>query len=219
VALPVSRRQASAAQCAWHADDMPRLPLRIAELNRVLGGGIVPGSCVLVGGDPGIGKSTLLLADGGGCGAGTGTVLYVSAEESAHQIGRRAARLGIHDERLLVLRDRRRVDCRADRSDAPGAGDRRFGAGDLFGQRRQRRGHGQPGARLRGRAVARGKAQNVPVFLVGHVTKEGPSPARACWSTWWTPCCNWRASAFTPSACCVRSRTASAAPTKSASSR
>ncbi len=73
-------------------DDLPRLPLRIGELNRVLGGGIVPGSCVLVGGEPGVGKSTLLLAMAADVAESTGTVLYISAEESAHQIGRRAAR-------------------------------------------------------------------------------------------------------------------------------
>ncbi len=76
-------------------DALPRLPLSIAELNRVLGGGIVPGSCVLVGGEPGVGKSTLLLAMAADVARSTGNVLYVSAEESAHQIGRRAARLGI----------------------------------------------------------------------------------------------------------------------------
>ena len=80
-----------------------RLALRMVELSRVLGGGIVPGSCVLVGGDPGIGKSTLLLQMAADVAQSGGTVLYVSAEESAHQIGRRAARLGIRDERLLVL--------------------------------------------------------------------------------------------------------------------
>ncbi len=84
-------------------DDLPRLPLSIGELNRVLGGGIVPGSCVLVGGEPGVGKSTLLLAMAADVARSTGSVLYVSAEESAHQIGRRAARLGIREERLLVL--------------------------------------------------------------------------------------------------------------------
>ena len=84
-------------------DGMPRLPLKMAELNRVLGGGIVPGSCVLVGGDPGIGKSTLLLQMAAEVAQNVGPVVYVSAEESAHQIGRRAARLNIREPRLHIL--------------------------------------------------------------------------------------------------------------------
>ena len=81
-----------------------RITLQNRELNRVLGGGIVPGSAVLVGGDPGIGKSTLLLQMAAEV-AQTGNVLYVSAEESVHQIGRRAARLGIEASHLYVLAD------------------------------------------------------------------------------------------------------------------
>ena len=97
VALPTSGgRPVTLGELA--KDDMPRLPLAIAELSRVLGGGIVPGSCVLVGGDPGIGKSTLLLQMAADVAQSTGTVLYVSAEESAHQIARRASRLGIQTE-------------------------------------------------------------------------------------------------------------------------
>ena len=82
-----------------------RLALQNRELNRVLGGGIVPGSAVLVGGDPGIGKSTLLLQMAAEVAQGGGKVLYVSAEESAHQIGRRARRLGIEADSLYVLSD------------------------------------------------------------------------------------------------------------------
>ncbi len=80
-----------------------RMVVGIDELDRVLGGGIVPGSLVLLGGDPGIGKSTLLLQ---ACAriAQTGeTVLYVSAEESARQIKMRADRLGIRSTNLRVL--------------------------------------------------------------------------------------------------------------------
>ncbi len=85
------------------ADGVPRLILENSELNRVLGGGIVPGSGVLVGGDPGIGKSTLLLQMAAEVASKAGRVLYVSAEESDHQIGRRAQRLGINAEQLYVL--------------------------------------------------------------------------------------------------------------------
>lgn len=69
-----------------------RLPMEMAEFARVLGGGIVPGSIVLVGGDPGIGKSTLLLQAAAEC-AARGAVLYVSGEESARQVKMRADRL------------------------------------------------------------------------------------------------------------------------------
>ncbi|MFC6463911.1 DNA repair protein RadA [Marinilactibacillus sp. GCM10026970] len=70
-----------------------RVKTKLAEFNRVLGGGVVPGSLVLIGGDPGIGKSTLLLQVAAQLNNGGGTVLYVSGEESASQIKMRAERL------------------------------------------------------------------------------------------------------------------------------
>lgn len=80
-----------------------RVPLAIGEVNRVLGGGLVPGSLVLVSGDPGIGKSTLLLQVAAQLGAEYGPVLYVSAEESPQQIKLRAERLGVAQENLYVV--------------------------------------------------------------------------------------------------------------------
>ncbi len=201
-------------------DDAPRLTLRMIELGRVLGGGIVPGSCVLVGGDPGIGKSTLLLQMAADVAQNAGVVLYVSAEESAHQIGRRATRLGIRDERLMVLSEIvveaiiehieavKPVLVIVDSVQAIYSGNGASAAGTV--------------SQVRDCAAALlrvGKAQNIPIFLVGHVTKEGNIAGRACWSTWSTRCCSLRASVFTPSVSCVRSRIASAAPTKSAFSR
>src|SRR5579862_6867295 len=76
--------------------DLPRLSVGLPELDRVLGGGLVPGSVVLVGGEPGIGKSTLLLQAAAGV-AELGTVLYASGEESAAQVRLRATRLGLTD--------------------------------------------------------------------------------------------------------------------------
>jgi len=73
------------------------------ELDRVLGGGLVPGSLVLISGDPGIGKSTLLLQVAERIGRKYGTVLYISGEESQEQIKLRAKRLGVKSERLLVV--------------------------------------------------------------------------------------------------------------------
>jgi DNA repair protein RadA/Sms len=88
-------------------DDAARAMTGIGELDRVLGGGLVPGSVVLVGGEPGAGKSTLLLQAAQELAAGEPgrpekTVLYVSAEESPGQVRLRAERLGTLDERLLL---------------------------------------------------------------------------------------------------------------------
>ncbi len=81
----------------------PRLNSGLSEFDRVLGGGIVPGSAVLVGGEPGVGKSTLLLqAANALCTAGH-SVLYVTSEESARQTALRARRLGVAASNLLVL--------------------------------------------------------------------------------------------------------------------
>jgi DNA repair protein RadA/Sms len=83
----------------------PRRATGIAEFDRVLGGGIVSGSVVLVGGEPGIGKSTLLLQAANAIAAGGKgeKVMYVSSEESARQTGLRAQRLGVSGDNLLVL--------------------------------------------------------------------------------------------------------------------
>ena len=81
----------------------PRLIFSLAELNRVLGGGLVHGSLVLVGGDPGIGKSTLLLQASSAVAEGGGTVVYVSGEESSQQTKLRSERLGIGGDRLYSL--------------------------------------------------------------------------------------------------------------------
>ncbi|HHV07420.1 MAG TPA: DNA repair protein RadA [Firmicutes bacterium] len=85
------------------SEDIRRMGTGSAELDRVLGGGIVPASLVLVGGDPGIGKSTLLLSLAASLARERGVVLYVSGEESARQIRLRAERLGAVTERLLLL--------------------------------------------------------------------------------------------------------------------
>jgi DNA repair protein RadA/Sms len=82
---------------------MPRLALPLSEFNRVLGGGAVPGSMVLIGGDPGIGKSTLLLQVAGAVVEQGVEALYVSGEESVHQIKLRADRLGVRGEGLYLL--------------------------------------------------------------------------------------------------------------------
>jgi DNA repair protein RadA/Sms len=103
--------------------ESPRLPTGIGEFDRILGGGVVPGSAVLVGGEPGIGKSTLLLQVAQSLSSGMGVppvqkkdqhgrdahatpatkVLYVTSEESAREVAMRAGRLGVASDNLLVL--------------------------------------------------------------------------------------------------------------------
>ena len=78
-------------------------PIGISELDRVLGGGYVPGSAILIGGDPGIGKSTLLLQMFGRIAEGGKPVLYISGEESAAQIKMRADRLQIREKNIQVV--------------------------------------------------------------------------------------------------------------------
>lgn len=79
-----------------------RVKTKLEEFNRVLGGGVVPGSLVLIGGDPGIGKSTLLLQVSAQLNNGGGTVLYVSGEESKHQIKMRADRLELRGSDFYI---------------------------------------------------------------------------------------------------------------------
>lgn len=79
-----------------------RVKTNLGEFNRVLGGGVVPGSMVLIGGDPGIGKSTLLLQVSAELNQTGGVVLYVTGEESPHQIKMRAERLDISDDNFYL---------------------------------------------------------------------------------------------------------------------
>lgn len=103
VTASVSRTAATAAPVSQiDTDDELRYDTGIGELNRVLGGGLVKGSVVLLSGDPGIGKSTLLMQ---ACGrfSEERTVLYVSGEESAKQLKLRAERLGVNGDSLLIM--------------------------------------------------------------------------------------------------------------------
>ncbi len=152
-----------------------RRPVGIGELDRVLGGGLVAGSVVLLGGEPGIGKSTLLLQVAAGLGA---EVLYATGEESAAQVRLRAARLGLTSgpagDRIRVVAETS-VDRIAElaRADRPGllvvdsvqtvASDELDGPPGSVGQVRE--------AALRLMELA--KSDGIPVVLVGHVTKDG----------------------------------------------
>src|SRR5437868_7141100 len=85
------------------SENNPRRSSGIVEFDRVLGGGLVPGSLVLIGGDPGIGKSTLLLQVAEKLSNEVGSTLYVSGEESERQIKLRGDRLGLAPQNLFIM--------------------------------------------------------------------------------------------------------------------
>lgn len=160
------------------SDAEARLHLPIGEFARVLGGGIVPGSVMLVGGDPGIGKSTLMLQMALRMAEQNGPVLYVSGEESARQIKMRANRLedmppGAFEALYLVTETRletimQHIDAVnpqlviIDSIQTTYSGEVQSMAGSVTQVR-------ECAARLTGLA----KATGIAVFLIGHVTKEG----------------------------------------------
>ncbi|UOQ44645.1 DNA repair protein RadA [Halobacillus salinarum] len=152
----------------------PRLPTDMPELNRVLGGGIVAGSLVLIGGDPGIGKSTLLLQVSAQIANKQLPVLYISGEESSRQTKLRAERLNITSEELYVLSETNLQDVitqidsinpsfvvidsiqtifKEDVTSAPGS----------VSQVRE----------CTSQLMRIAKSKGIPIFIVGHVTKEG----------------------------------------------
>ncbi len=144
------------------------------EIDRVLGGGIVAGSVILVGGEPGVGKSTLLLQVAGFVSGKGGSVLIASAEESAHQVAMRAKRLGIEGDSIQLVSD--------DDTDAIVALAEKTRPDFLVVDSIQTVGvrelSGAPGgvAQVResaARLVRLAKESSIPVVLVGHVTKDG----------------------------------------------
>ena len=151
-----------------------RIKTAIGEFDRTLGGGVVEGSLVLLGGDPGIGKSTLLLQAAGKMAAGGKKVLYVSGEESVRQVAMRAERIGIVSEDILVLCetdidlviegiketaplvvviDSIQTMYRSDMASAPGSVSQVRECAALL--------------------MRLAKSEGYPVFLVSHVTKSG----------------------------------------------
>ena len=156
------------------ASEVERHLTGMAEFDRVLGGGIVPGAVVLIGGDPGIGKSTLLLQASDALSRNYGDVLYVSGEESVSQTKLRATRLGVKSDTLYVLCENnleqieKHIEAQKPKvvvidsiqavyltsiQSAPGS----------VTQIRECTGH----------LLICAKNRNIPIFLVGHVTKEG----------------------------------------------
>ncbi len=161
------------------ANAYPRLPTGLSELDRVLGGegpdaGLVPGAAVLIGGDPGIGKSTLLLQAAHGLARTGRRVLYVTSEESPQQTRMRASRLGVDHPELFVLADTNlaRVVAQTQRVQPAVVvidSIQMIYKGDL---------PAPPGSVTQLRAcctelVFLAKSTGIAVLLVGHVTKEG----------------------------------------------
>lgn len=156
------------------SNETPRIPTGIAECDRLMGGGVVRGSLSLIGGDPGIGKSTLMLQLSNALANQGLTVLYVCGEESIEQTGLRAKRLGIHSERVLLLAetsfaqikhqigeikpdiliiDSIQIVYKNELSSAPGS----------VSQVRE----------IATECMHIAKGKNIATFLIGHVTKSG----------------------------------------------
>lgn len=152
----------------------PRLSSGLREFDRTLGGGFVPGAAVVVGGEPGIGKSTLLLQVAGAMADSGSPVLIATAEESAEQVALRAARIegsydGVH---LVVTDDIDEVIAAAERLRA------RFLIVDSIQTVADRNLGGTPGSPSQvrecgARLVAFAKRSGTPTVLIGHVTKDG----------------------------------------------
>ena len=151
-----------------------RTPTGIKEFDRVLGGGVVPGSVILVGGHPGIGKSTLLLQAFSGLSKKSGKLLYVSGEESPQQIKMRADRLSVRPDNIILLPETSLegiLDTSLNISPEAMVIDsiqtvytqELFSAPGSVGQVRE----------CAAKLMLFAKRSNIPVFIIGHVTKEG----------------------------------------------
>ena len=153
----------------------PRVATTIEEFDRVLGGGLVPASVVLVGGDPGIGKSTLLLQAGTALGIAGRRVVYISGEESVDQIRMRAARLGLTEAPMALAAATQLGDILASLTQFPDAA---LVVIDSIQTMWTDGVDSAPGSVTQVRAAAfelirAAKTQGFALMLVGHVTKEG----------------------------------------------
>ena len=155
-------------------NNVQRLPSGLSEVDRLLGGGLIPGSVVLFGGEPGIGKSTLLLQMAESMARGAGKILYVSGEESEGQVKLRAARIGANSERLFVLSEQSlgRIMAAVEQvkplvlivdSIQTTADERVDGEAGSVRQLRE----------VSSALIQLTKAKGMTTFLVGHITKEG----------------------------------------------
>ncbi len=182
-ALPAPRRRCRFSRTSMQSDGA-RIATGFAEFDRVLGGGLVPGSVVLIGGEPGAGKSTLLLQ-----------VTHVARDDrrGAVRLRRRIA-AATRDARApsgtaarpvaRCVRNARRRSGRADRATPAARGRARFDSGDGARQRRERAGQHHAGARNRGVLHAPGEADaDDRRFSSGTSRKKAASPVRKCSST------------------------------------
>lgn len=160
--------------CSLEGTDEQRTSTGIKEFDRVLGGGVVPGSVILVGGDPGIGKSTLLLQAFSGLSRKAGKLLYVSGEESPQQIKMRADRLAVNSGEIILLPETSLegiLDSAAHMAPHAMVVDsiqtmytqELLSAPGSVGQVRE----------CAAKLMLFAKRSQIPVFIVGHVTKEG----------------------------------------------
>lgn len=160
--------------CSVQAESIDRIPSFCGELDTVLGGGLVPGSVVLLGGEPGIGKSTLLLQAAADYGKRGLKVLYASGEESPSQIALRASRLKVESDNVWVVSETclEQIQIWIDKISPD------LLIIDSIQTVFSRELDSQPGsvAQLREcthELISLAKGSNLPTFLVGHVTKEG----------------------------------------------
>jgi len=160
---------------AGSATPPPRAPTGIAELDRVLGGGLVPGSAILLAGDPGIGKSTLLLQAAAKLARSGRRVLYVSGEEAVDQVRLRARRLGLQDDPLELAAS---INLRDIAGSLGEAKDATLVVIDSIQTMWMEGIESAPGTVSQVRACAfelirLAKTANFALVLVGHVTREG----------------------------------------------
>jgi DNA repair protein RadA/Sms len=155
-------------------DQQQRITAKGQEFNRVLGGGIVCGSLILVGGDPGIGKSTLMLQEGVALAKKEASVLYVSGEESVRQTKLRAQRLGIDSQDLYILAETNLFEILSSIENL----NPKLVIVDSIQTIYNSDFESSPGSISQVRECALeflqvAKKNNIPIFLIGHVTKEG----------------------------------------------
>jgi DNA repair protein RadA/Sms len=171
---PARERARAVSLNAVSTEEEHRLPVPMTELERVLGGGLVPGSVVLLAGEPGIGKSTLVLQLAMFLAENGGQVLYASGEESARQVGLRAKRLGNIPDSLLVLAE---PEVESIVEEIEGSSPTLVVVDSVQAVRlAERAGSAGSVVQVRDSAAAltrAAKAMETPLILIGHVTKSG----------------------------------------------